>query len=337
MTTVHIGPKQPSLRIEILPELRDRLPTLSNHELDELDQALVTEGCVEPLTLWGFDSRYFVLDGHHRLALCTAHGIPFNAYILTADEIPDLDAALDWVDRRQLARRNLPADQFKLILGRRYLRQKKNQGGRSDRDLSGGHDGQPKKTTAERLAQEHNVSERSVRRAGEFAAAVEAAKAKDPAIEQKVLRGEVTRKAVIKKAKPPAAAVVAVALDGDGRDIPEDLRSVFEERGHFATVARELSRVKQYVHERIQTNPLAWSNFPHQKFDAAISDLRHITLQSQPALMCSVCGGVNSSNCRQCGGRRFLSLHQGITVPKEFRNTVRMANGLPPIKPGTQR
>ena len=64
--------------------------------------------------------------------------------------LPDHDAALDWIDANQLGRRNLSPDAFKLLLGRRYNRAKKAQGGRGDRDLSGGQIEHPK--TADKLA-----------------------------------------------------------------------------------------------------------------------------------------------------------------------------------------
>lgn len=69
-----------------------------------------------------------------------------------------------------LGRRNITPDQFTLLLGRRYNRAKKAQGGRADRDF-----GTVKVTTpntAEKLAKEHGVSEKTVRNAGQYADAI---------------------------------------------------------------------------------------------------------------------------------------------------------------------
>lgn len=76
----------------------------------------------------------------------------------------------------RLGRRNLHPDAFTLLLGRRYNRAKK-QGERTD--ITSGKSCQ-KSTTAERLAKEHGVTEKTVRNAGKFAESVEKAKAIDP-------------------------------------------------------------------------------------------------------------------------------------------------------------
>ena len=76
---------------------------------------------------------------------------------------------MDWIDRNQMGRRNLTPDQFTLLLGRLYNRQKQRHGG--DRK-SKGQNG-PLINTAERMASEYCVSQRTVKRAGGFAKEVE--------------------------------------------------------------------------------------------------------------------------------------------------------------------
>ena len=69
-------------------------------------------------------------------------------------------------------RRNLTPDAFRLLLGRRYNRMKKAQGGDHGNQYVATRqsDGLP---TADRLAAEHGVSPRTVERAGQCAAEVE--------------------------------------------------------------------------------------------------------------------------------------------------------------------
>lgn len=59
---------------------------------------------------------------------------------------------------------------------------KKATSGRSDRDFSGGQNDHPK--TSESIAAQHKVSERTVRRAGDFAAAVEKIQKVQPELQQ---------------------------------------------------------------------------------------------------------------------------------------------------------
>lgn len=62
----------------------------------------------------------------------------------------------------QLGRRNLTREQFTVLLGWRYLKEKR-QGERTD--LTSGQNDQKSETAAERIAADHNVSEKTVRRA----------------------------------------------------------------------------------------------------------------------------------------------------------------------------
>ena len=69
--------------------------------------------------------------------------------------------------------RNLSPDARKLILGRRYNRQKKQEhDGGKGKERSGGQN-EPHLKTAERIAAEHHVSPATVKRAGKFAEAAD--------------------------------------------------------------------------------------------------------------------------------------------------------------------
>jgi len=67
-----------------------------------LEASIVSEGCRDPLVVW----RGILLDGYHRLEICERHGITFTT---TEVALPDRRAALVWIARNQLARRNLMA------------------------------------------------------------------------------------------------------------------------------------------------------------------------------------------------------------------------------------
>lgn len=92
----------------------------------------------------------------------------------------------------QLGRRNMTPYQTSLLQGRIYNRRKKAQGGRSDRSV--GADKMSIPNTAERLADQHGVTERTIRRDGQFASAVETLKPVIPDIERRVMSGDVPSK-----------------------------------------------------------------------------------------------------------------------------------------------
>jgi N6-adenosine-specific RNA methylase IME4 len=201
--------------VVIDPEFRDAIPPLSPDEFETLQESILAEGCREALVLW----RGLLLDGHHRHRICEQHGI---AYETTTIDLPDRDAALDWIDLNQLGRRNLTDDQRRYYMGRRYNRVKK-QGARTD--LTSAQNEQ-KLTTAESIAADEGVGQATVRRAAKFAEQVDA----DPDLreavvvkrqsatkvkrEQKEQRREARReqnRAIVEAAPEPESAIVAGA------------------------------------------------------------------------------------------------------------------------------
>ena len=166
--------------IIIDPDFRKYIPALSVEELAQLEANLVEDGCRDPLTLWG----RVIIDGHNRFDICTRLGIPFQT---VQKQFPTREAALDWMDCHQLGRRNLTPDARRLLLGRRYNRLKLSNAEAGA--LGGASDGQNVHrlgATSERLAQEHGVDEKTVRRAGDFAAEVEA----DPELQAAIETGK---------------------------------------------------------------------------------------------------------------------------------------------------
>jgi phage N-6-adenine-methyltransferase len=222
--------------IQIDAEFAALIPPLSSEERQQLEENIVEhggardplvvwvhetwtpEGCTEPLnyddgvteplgdgsgesyTVWDGDDgdTYFkedwpctLLDGHNRHEICTRLGLPFDVHELRFES---RDEAEDWIDRNQLGRRNLDARQMSLLRGRRYNRTKRSDGGHGDQK-SGGQNVRP--NAAESLAAEHGVDEKTIRRDGKFAEAVETL-----GIEREIVAGEIDA---------PKHAIVAAA------------------------------------------------------------------------------------------------------------------------------
>lgn len=155
----------PNLSIQIDAAFKAQIPPLSAEEREQLEANLVTHGCRDPLTMW----NGVLLDGHNRLEICTRLGLPFD---VVSVDLPNREAAEDWIDANQLGRRNLTPDAFRLLVGRRYNRMKKAATGRADRVFSGDQI-DPPKSTAAKLAMEYGTSAATVKRAARFAAEVE--------------------------------------------------------------------------------------------------------------------------------------------------------------------
>jgi ParB-like chromosome segregation protein Spo0J len=192
------SPEQAAL-IKIDPEFKARINPLRPDELAQLEANIKAEGCRDPLVTW----NDVVVDGHHRLEICNRLGIPFRRQAMHFENRAE---ALRWVDLNQLGRRNLTQQQRKLLVGRLYNKTKPAQGG-TGANKSTGQMTEPARS-ARALGKKVGMSERAVRRAAEFAAAVDT----NPELAARVKRGEkiqpIKPKMVGKTRKPDQAEVV---------------------------------------------------------------------------------------------------------------------------------
>ena len=160
-------------KIKIDEEFSALIPPLSEEERHLLEQSIIDEGGArDSLVVWAGT----LLDGHNRFEICTRLDLPYNVHEVDLDS---REEAADWIDANQLGRRNLTPDSFRLLLGRRYNRIKKNPGRPDKLPQNEGVKGE----TAERLAEEHGVSRATVERAGKFAEEVAAS----PELQQAII------------------------------------------------------------------------------------------------------------------------------------------------------
>jgi len=134
------------------------------------------------------DDSYFsdqwpvtLLDGHNRYEICTRLGLEFD---ISEMRFKSREEAADWIDRNQLGRRNLDPRQMSLLRGRRYNRTKKTPSEAGA--LKGKASDKMSTATAAALGAEHGVNEKTIRRDGNFAEAVEKL-----GIEREIVTGEI--------------------------------------------------------------------------------------------------------------------------------------------------
>lgn len=181
------------MTLKILPEIEENLFPLKPEELNLLEESILSEGVRDALVVWPKDGELILVDGHNRYRIAKEHNIPFE---IKEKHFNDLDEVLEWVDFNQLGRRNLIDEQRSYVLGRLYERRKK-QGERKD-IVKEGSELKVKLTlslgsnaTAKEIAKQAGVGEKTVRRAADFAVAVDKVKKIDPEAAGKILQGEV--------------------------------------------------------------------------------------------------------------------------------------------------
>lgn len=205
------------IQIAVDQEFAAMIPPLSAEERQQLEENIVDHGGArDPLVVWRFREDVTLLDGHNRYEICTRLGLPYEVEELEFDSRAE---AADWIDKNQLGRRNLDPRQMSLLRGRRYNRTKKGHGERGP-EKSGQN--VQSFSTAETLAAEHGVDEKTIRRDGQFAEAVETL-----GIEREIVTGEIDA---------PKHEIVAVAKSLPEQPTPEQIEEAREKvtRPHVA-------------------------------------------------------------------------------------------------------
>ena len=185
--------------LQIDPEFRSLLPTLTTEESAALEESIEREGCRDALIVWG-DT---LVDGHNRHEICTRRGFPFEMRKMDFDSREDV---IIWICANQNARRNITPEQKAYLVGKRMEAEKSKLGGNRK---SKPHDEaliEEKGKTSARIAKEIGVARATVERAAQYARAVDTLAADSPTIKRKILSGEI---------KLPRATIVEIAAKSE--------------------------------------------------------------------------------------------------------------------------
>ena len=179
-----------SICIKVDLELKNKIPPLSAEEFKKLEENIVSDGeVIEPLILWN-DT---IIDGHHRWEIIQRH--PEIPYKVKHMEFPDKWAAIVWMCRNQLGRRNLTEEQRTYLLGKESEARKKmvkNPEGRNQHsEVWGQNDPKPPTRTNDIVAKEHGLGGSTVKRAVLFSQSVDAADELSPGFREGILSGEI--------------------------------------------------------------------------------------------------------------------------------------------------
>jgi len=170
------------------------LPALDELAYKELETSILEYGCLMPLVLW----NGILIDGYHRYGLAKKHDLPFNTISM---EFSSRDAAIDWVIEHQISRRNLNPMQLSYYRGYRYNLDKKIRGSNnqystgsaslsSESEKGQNVTSQLTQSTASRLADQYNVSSRTIKRDAQLANAINKIGETSPETKMDILSGK---------------------------------------------------------------------------------------------------------------------------------------------------
>ena len=204
--------------LKIDPEFEKVIPPLTQDEYHQLEENILDDGRIMmPIAVWGD----IIVDGHNRYRIAREYGdIPFST---TQLDFANRYEAIAWICKNQLGRRNLSDEQKTYLLGKRYSAEKQIE---MIRDESGRFTplGQNDPTddsvrTSERIAKEIGKSEKYVRRADQYARALDLADSVCPGVKKDILLGVIN----------PITKEVVALLKADEQELPnliDELRGI---------------------------------------------------------------------------------------------------------------
>jgi hypothetical protein len=190
------------IQLKTDPEFKSLIPPLSNEEYHGLEQKLINEG---------FDSKTYgtiaawngiIIDGHNRYEICKKHNIVPE---ISEREFKNRDEVIDWIIKNQLGRRNLNPEKMSYLRGLQMEREKKRESFKGNQYTQNevGEKNSPTKT-AERLAKQHGVDQRTIYMDAEFARSIQVIEEEvSPEVKDQILNKEIktTRRDIIRLVK----------------------------------------------------------------------------------------------------------------------------------------
>ncbi len=239
--------------LKINQKFKDLLDPLSDEELSQLEESILSDGVRESIKAWNNQ----IIDGHNRHAICQKHDLPYPVMnMFFADE----DAVLEWIYTNQLGRRNLSDHQKTLHIGRLYnlrkLKQGAPEGSKNAAKIKEGilnplisdSEKEPEKT-AEKIAKEFKVNESTVKRAGKIAEVLE----ENPELKERFINKEITKKEILGKME-----------DKEEIPIPPNEQMTKMVRHHSERLQKKLQELSNAVvaaQASFQANGLRFSDF----------------------------------------------------------------------------
>ena len=206
-------------KLKIDPNFKNLIRPLQRKEYLQLEANIMADGCRDAIITW----NGYIVDGHNRYEICTTHQIPFEIMEM---EFECREAAIAWICSNQLGRRNITEETRKFLIGMQYesekivatkrnaqgINQHSNVSRQADRDGIQ-NDAMSRHQTAQKIAEEHHISNGSVQKYAVYTRALEEIGKAAPALVPKILSGhyKISHKNIVDLSKMSPADIKKVA------------------------------------------------------------------------------------------------------------------------------
>ena len=184
-----------NMRLQINKDFINLISPYTKKEYLALEEKLLAEGCTEPIITW----NGYIIDGMTRYEICLRHDIPYNVKEM---RFSCKEAAYAFVCKKQLLRRDLTFETRKFLIGMQYEAEKylhsthprgySSWHSRADNLSLDGveyRESPTRHTTAQRIADENQVTHATVQKYAIYTKALLTIGSKYPEILPKILAG----------------------------------------------------------------------------------------------------------------------------------------------------
>lgn len=295
-------------QLNIDPEFRDKIPPLSDDEFSKLEENILSDGEVrEPIVVW----HNTIIDGHHRWKIIQKHPeIPFRVKQM---DFPDKWAAIVWMCRNQLGRRNITNEQKTALIGEAYKAQKMTQGAqpgnvnaKKQSHQSEAFVSRPGGKTKDVIARGFGVGSSTVERAEHFVDGLNEAEKISPGLKEALLAGTV-------KAQKNVISEIRNATEEKKREAVEAIK-----KGD-TNAAKAILRPIPKVEPETTPSPFTVSEF---------QELIHTAIRALDASLKQHMVLVHREMLDVQEGREAAleELNEGIEVIEKYKNMIRMVS-----------
>lgn len=252
-------------QITVLGELESLIPPLREDEALQLENNILKEGCRESLLVWDHQGQYILVDGHNRFRICQKHQIDFKVSLMNFDTMHQVK---DWMVGNQLGRRNLTSEQASYLRGMRYELEKKEKGGFDKVQSKGQND----LLTSERLANEYNVSEKTIKRDAAYAQGMEKIGEANPQLKKEILSGKVK----VNKEDVQSLSKMQEALSIHSADDIAKLAKTGAPKSYHSIDPDEKARQIEFIKHRIQELLSSFGQGSHEVYELLRAEVQKL-------------------------------------------------------------
>lgn len=183
-------------KMKISEKFKNLIPPLTSEEFNQLEQNCIKDGILESIKTW----QGTIIDGHNRYNIAVKNGLSFETKEINFNSESEV---VEWIILLQLGRRNLTESQKSYLRGVRYENEKLKHGGERASTQNGNLI-----KTADKLANEYNVSKNTIIRDSEFSKGIDLIASVEPEKRFEILQetSELTKQEIQEFAKIPKQA-----------------------------------------------------------------------------------------------------------------------------------